>query len=136
LLPRKTKEVDPAAEAKARDPSSKVITAAQRKHANKLLNNVASLVSELEQDISEGEGDEYGDELPPSLIPKSKIELASAKGLLEAITLVLAEGWRGNCKEELAKVASPLKIASAQQQKLSKLLKAAALELESASLAE
>ena len=141
-LPRKTKEAAPLAEEASCAPeggcapSGKVITVAQRKQADKLSQTVQNLVSDLDQGIAEGEGEDYEDELPPSLIPKSKIELASAKGLLAAITLVLAEGWRGNCKEELAKVASSLKSATAQMQKLRKGLKAAGDELDSAALAQ
>ena len=117
-------------------PSGKVITVAQRKQADKLSQTVQSLVSDLQEGIAEAEGEDYEDELPPSLIPKSKIELASAKGLLAAITLVLAEGWRGDCKEELAKVASSLKSANLQMQKLRKCLKAAGDKLDNAALAE
>ena len=116
-------------------PSGKVITAAQRKQADKLSQTVQNLVSDFEQCIAEGEKSDYEEELPPSLIPKSKIELASLKGLLAAITLVLAEGWRGDCKEELAKVTSCLKSATAQMQKLRKGLKTAGEELDSAALA-
>ena len=141
-LPRKTKEAAPLAEEASCAPeggcapSGKVITVAQRKQADRLSQTVQNLVNDLLQGIAEGEDEDYKDELPPALIPRSKIELASAKGLLAAITLVLAEGWRGNCKEELAKVSSSLKSASLQMQKLRQCLKAAADELDSAALAE
>ena len=87
------------------------------------------LIGEYEEDIKEAEKDEYKDELPPSLVPKCRIEMAGLKQSMAGLDLTLEDGWQGDVKEELKKANECFKAAEKFYSKFSKKLLAAAKEL-------
>ena len=88
------------------------------------------LREEFEADVVEAEKPEYAQELPPTLVPRSKIELASVKEHLAELELLLSPGWLGDPRDAIAKAGLAQKSGSAAHMKLTKRLRDASLELE------
>ena len=114
----------------ASEPKPKKVSAGQRNRLEKLLAALTVLAGDYETDIKEAEKPEYKDELPPSALPKSKIELASLKESMAGLDLTLGDGWQGDVKDALKKANECYKAANAHYVKFSKRLREAAEEVD------
>ena len=88
------------------------------------------LIGEYEEDIKEAEKEPMKDELPPSLVPKCKVELAGLRQSMAGLDLSLGDGWQGDVKDELKKASDCFKSANTFLAKFTKKLRDAAKELD------
>ena len=88
------------------------------------------LAGEYEEDIKEAEKEEYKEELPPSLVPKCKVEMAGLRQSMAGLDLCLEDGWQGDVKDELKRANETFKVAEKFYAKFSKKLRDAAKELD------
>ena len=94
------------------------------------MGQIRVLAGEYETDIAEAEKPEYQDELPPSVVPKSKIEMAGLKQILAELEMAMGEGWTGDAKEAIQKATACYKAANTHYDKFSKRLREAAAGLD------
>ena len=94
-----------------------------------------NLAGQFQRGIVEAQKDDIKDELPPSLVPKTKVELAGLKQSMAGLDLSLGDGWQGDVKEELKKANDCFQSANAFLTKFTKKLRDAAKELDEQFLA-
>ena len=88
------------------------------------------LAGRYEYGIEQAEKDDIKNELPPSLVPKTKVELAGLRQSMAGLDLSLGEGWQGDVKEELKKASDCFKSATAFFTKFTRKTREAAKELD------
>ena len=132
-MPRKKKDeaAAPLEALAASEPKGKKVSAGQRKSLDRIMGQIRVLAGEYETDIAEAEKPEYQDELPPSVVPKSKIEMAGLKLMLAELEMAMGEGWTGDAKEAIQKATACLKAAIAHYAKFNKRLRQAAAGIDS-----
>ena len=96
----------------------RLINQGQKKLAGRIHEDITKSMAGLENSIKEAEGGSYDQELPPSLLPKCRIALASMKESRAVVELLLSEGWRGDAKTSLEEVQTVHKLAKDVQARL------------------
>ena len=58
----------------------------------------------LEESVQDAARGKYDEELPPSLLPKCRLQIVSMKEMSANLDILLSEGWRGDANQPLQEV--------------------------------
>ena len=99
-------------------PLGRLLNKTQKKQAGRLRELIATSMAGLEESVQDAGSGKYDEELPPSLLPKCRLQIVSMKEMSATLDLLLSEGWRGDANQSLQEVQTKMKLCKDLQTRL------------------
>ena len=99
-------------------PLGRLLNKTQKKQAGRLRELIATSMAGLEESVQDAASGKYDEELPPSLLPKCRLQIVSMKEMSANLDILLSEGWRGDANQSLQEVQTKMKLCKDLQTRL------------------
>ena len=99
-------------------PLGRLLNQTQKKQAGRLRELITTSMAGLEESVQDAASGKYDEELPPSLLPKFRLQIVSMKEMSANLDILLSEGWRGDANQSLQEVQTKMKLCKDLQTRL------------------